>query len=648
MRKWYFKKRVWIPALIFIVLAIYLYQIVFVNDIPITQPNVNHKAMDTFEIRQDTLHDHMGNELIVMELGRLVVPEDRSDSKSNHIEIYFERMKSNAANPLPPIFFLAGGPGSSATGIARTQYFYLFKELSRYADVILMDQRGTGNSIPNIECRNSLATPIDITENVQEQIFDDILKKCKECYDEFDDMDIVLRAYNSYESILDIEALRENLGYETLTLYGYSYGTELAQIYIKHFEQRVAKAILAAPLAPDHGLKLPLEVEYQYEMMDSLIKQDKRLSKYIPDYLELVKSVHQKLLEEPQFVQTSTRGAFGEDPSEGEKVIADIVTAFKPTFDMFLTETHLQMMLSDKIGIDRAIARLPSVYYNISQGNYEEVGLSLRNFSRRRMPNALFFTVNGSSGYTEARWNRAQAQEEHSFFTNFGISYSRYQEVYDAFGAEKIDGMNVPVSGQTNTLLIGGTLDGRTPPNQAEDIASRFPNHQKIIVENAGHNGLLNTDIMHGIIEFMQDSLKTDLRTSQLLEFTPPVPYKYSITDTITKTIRSKGIQHGIDLYHRLYKTYNDVDDYIFEFNIYTVDDVFDTLIEEKNYDEAIALIESTSSLFPETSQTFTNLGEAYHLKGDKTNALAYLQKAMTLDFFDTEAQALYRTISNN
>jgi pimeloyl-ACP methyl ester carboxylesterase len=43
------------------------------------------------------------------------------------------------------------------------------------------------------------------------------------------------------------------------------------------------------------------------------------------------------------------------------------------------------------------------------------------------------------------------------------------------------------VESQVPVLFISGELDGRTPPENAEDVRRGFPNSHHIIVENAGH-----------------------------------------------------------------------------------------------------------------------------------------------------------------
>ena len=116
------------------------------------------------------------------ELGHLSVPENRGTRKNNNdkndkndknkkdknedsarlIQIAFIRLKSSATHPASPIVFLAGGPGIPGSGISRVPVYYeLFEKLRQVADVILLDQRGSGMSSPNLnDCPASATSPL--------------------------------------------------------------------------------------------------------------------------------------------------------------------------------------------------------------------------------------------------------------------------------------------------------------------------------------------------------------------------------------------------------------------------------------------------------------------------------------------------------
>src|SRR5687768_172678 len=103
---------------------------------------------------------------VAAELGRLVVRENRSNPKTNLIELAFVRLKSTAEKPGYPVVYLDGGPGSSAINIARVpDYMRAFIKLREAGDVILLDQRGIGRSRPNLSRLSTENLPLDSFAN---------------------------------------------------------------------------------------------------------------------------------------------------------------------------------------------------------------------------------------------------------------------------------------------------------------------------------------------------------------------------------------------------------------------------------------------------------------------------------------------------
>ena len=76
---------------------------------------------------------------------------DPAQPEGLRIEVHFAVLPALARNKKPdPVFFLAGGPGQSAIGLAGP----LSRMLARFGqrrDIVLVDQRGTGRSAP-LDC----------------------------------------------------------------------------------------------------------------------------------------------------------------------------------------------------------------------------------------------------------------------------------------------------------------------------------------------------------------------------------------------------------------------------------------------------------------------------------------------------------------
>lgn len=70
------------------------------------------------------------------------------------------------------------------------------------------------------------------------------------------------------------------------------------------------------------------------------------------------------------------------------------------------------------------------------------------------------------------------------------------------------------------------------------------------------------------------------------------------------------------------------------------------TLLSKKRYPAAIAIFSHNTRLFPQSSNAYDSLGEAYLRSGDKVNALRYFQQAVALDPLNKTASENLRQVS--
>jgi len=85
---------------------------------------------------------------IAARCGVLKVPEDRTQEQGPTVDLSVAVVRAlNRRSAAPPLFLLAGGPGQGATAMY-TSYAAAFARVNRNRDIVLVDQRGTGNSAP--------------------------------------------------------------------------------------------------------------------------------------------------------------------------------------------------------------------------------------------------------------------------------------------------------------------------------------------------------------------------------------------------------------------------------------------------------------------------------------------------------------------
>lgn len=167
------------------------------------------------------------------ECGTLDVPVDRAGSVPGTVSLSAVR-RANANNPRRAALVpLAGGPGQAAVPIAR-EFADLLKAGLADRDLLVFDQRGTGQSSP-LRCA-ALSTAGSL---------DQVTQRCGQ------QLGPARAFFRTPESVQDLEALRIAAGYEKLALYGVSYGTKVALAYAAAFPERVEALVLDSVVLPE-------------------------------------------------------------------------------------------------------------------------------------------------------------------------------------------------------------------------------------------------------------------------------------------------------------------------------------------------------------------------------------------------------------
>ncbi len=179
--------------------------------------------------------------VVPAECGVLQVAENPDDPRSRKIALHVARVPAISRRKLPdPLFVLAGGPGQAASTFYAT-VAGAFARINRDRDIVLIDQRGTGAS-------NLLDCPGD-EESLYRAADARIQSDTRTCL-----AGLAARAsvayYTTSVAVRDLERVRAALGYRVIDLYGVSYGTRVAQHYIRRYPDNVRAVILDGVLPP--------------------------------------------------------------------------------------------------------------------------------------------------------------------------------------------------------------------------------------------------------------------------------------------------------------------------------------------------------------------------------------------------------------
>jgi len=233
-----------------------------------------------------------------IECGFLIVPENRQADTGNELQLAFAIFYSFSESPQPdPIIYLEGGPGGSALTAPDLWFESPFRN---ERDVILIDQRGTGFSLPSLNCPE-----LDEAE--------DNIDGALACQDRLLDEGIDLSAFNSRENAADINDLRIALEYDQVNLYGVSYGTRLGLTVLRDHPEGLRSVVLDSVYPPNIDTNYNVAID-TYNLMGLMFADcaaDSVCSSAFPDLENRFYETLDTLDDNPALV---------EDPETGEEI----------------------------------------------------------------------------------------------------------------------------------------------------------------------------------------------------------------------------------------------------------------------------------------------------------------------------------------
>lgn len=189
-----------------------------------------------------------------VEVGHLQVPIDYNDSSMGSFDLYVARHLADPAQRIGSLLVNPGGPGFGGSDFAIYADQIYSQELLDRFDIIGWDPRGTGLSEPAIDCVDNYdlyfadtdITPDDDAE--RQRIIDVAQEFTNEC---LENNAGYLPYVGTNNSARDMNAIREALGEETISYFGFSYGSELGATWATLFPHTVRAAVLDGAADPD-------------------------------------------------------------------------------------------------------------------------------------------------------------------------------------------------------------------------------------------------------------------------------------------------------------------------------------------------------------------------------------------------------------
>lgn len=410
----------------------------------------------------------------------------------------------NRRSTATPLFILAGGPGQAATDLY-VSYAAAFARVNRNHDIVLVDQRGTGRSAP-LTCDY----PADWHEAENEMPA--LRAATLACLAK---SGMRVRFFTTSVAVLDLEKVRIALGYSAIDLYGSSYGTRVAELYMRHYPRATHTVILDGVTYAEQaiGFDTPLDGERALNLIVTRCAQTPECARAYPALPQELDAMRRRFGPEKRALTL-------DDPGTGLPLQIDFSRGLLNGALRFLSYSATQASL------------LPTLIHQAATGNLAPLA-SQTIMMARQIGDQL------ASGMQ----NSVICSEDQPLFAASSGDRQRFAGTYQ--GADQLDALmeicklwprgvvdsdlHDALHSDVPTLLLSGEADPVTPPADAARAARGLTRSRQIVMSGEGH-GQLATGCMPQVLAEFLDAADPQALHVTCLDQHRPAPFFINLT----------------------------------------------------------------------------------------------------------------------
>ncbi|MBC6445338.1 MAG: alpha/beta hydrolase [Alphaproteobacteria bacterium GM202ARS2] len=367
----------------------------------------------------------------------VTVPLRHNDDTEETLQLSYIRVPAETPSTLPPVIYLAGGPGDSGTAaLADDHLGALLDDLRKTRDVIFLDQRGTGETPSSLDCFLHLQLPLAPAPDIHDRYrANEALSR--QCAYWLKTSEVDLAAYNVVESADDIAAL-------------------------------VERALLAGVVGPNDSFAEPMQLDTVLERLDRLARDPSM--EWPLDALPTT-----AVAEALAHYKTPRRASFQDE--------------FGRQIDVDITRDDAVRVLFDDVADGLHWSRLASHITALGNSDLSDLAERISHW-RKAYANASVKVSNRCKSFaTHQTLSAIEAHSKRSIAGNFLVF--PFPAICDAWGIRPFsDGHREPVQSHLPVLMIAGNLDAVTPIEDAKRVASSLTDAVVLEIQGMGHQAI--------------------------------------------------------------------------------------------------------------------------------------------------------------
>jgi pimeloyl-ACP methyl ester carboxylesterase len=465
-------------------------------------------SRSNLELTDCRLESPAGPGIVAARCGWLEVPENRAAPQAKKIRLHVALIPALSLKPVTdPLFVLAGGPGQAAAD------FYLsvspaFARVRRDRDIVLVDQRGTGRS-NRLDC--------NYPDDAELAAIDDALlqTQTRACLGALPGDP---RYYTTSVAVRDLDEVRAALGYIKVNLYGVSYGTRVAQHYLRRYPERVRAVILDGAVPVDLALGPDVAPDAQHAL-DALFERctgDAACAAAFPRIREQFETLRARLERQPIAMHVA-------DPIDAR--------ISSTTFGM----AHLSSAVRLLTYSDETASVLPLLIHEANtEGRAHALAaqyLMIKRSTQSQLAYGMQYAVVCSEDVP--RWTSSAVAEAQRAGTYIGNAFTQgLQAICDAWPRGEVDAdFNAPLHSDVPVLILSGGNDPVTPASYGERVLAGFTAGRHLVLAGQGH-GQLATGCVPLLAATFIGAASTQALQVDCLKNVSPAPFMLSQSAT--------------------------------------------------------------------------------------------------------------------